>query len=48
MSAQEYIAFGIGLLALTYIVWRWRSRRSAGTCCGEKECPAAKKIVERL
>lgn len=48
MSVQEAIAYGIGLLACAYMVWRWRSKRGAGTCCGAKECPASKRIVERL
>ena len=48
MTAQEIGAYAIGLLALAYVVWRWRSRRAAATCCGEKECPAAKKIVDQL
>ncbi|MDJ0975465.1 MAG: hypothetical protein QNJ98_13455 [Planctomycetota bacterium] len=48
MTAQEIIAFGIGLAALAYIGWRWVVRRRAATCCGETECPAAKRMVEKL
>lgn len=48
MTAQEYAAYGIGLLALGYMAWRYMARRAANTCCGEKECPAAKRVVDRL
>ena len=48
MSTQEIATYGVGLLALGYIAWRWMARRAANTCCGEKECPAAKRVVDRL
>lgn len=48
MTGQEIAAFGIGLAALAYIGWRWVVRRRASTCCGEKQCPAAKRIVDKL
>ena len=33
--------------ALGYLVWRVLARRG-NNCCGEKECPAAKQMVDRL
>jgi len=48
MMFQKLLAYGLGLLALAYIVWRRRSRRRRGTCCGAKSCPAAERILDRL
>ncbi len=48
MSAQEWAAIGIGVLAASYLGWRALRRRLAGTCCGERECPAAREIVKRM
>jgi hypothetical protein len=48
MSLQEIAAFAVAALAVVYLVLRHRRRRSTGNCCGEKECPAAKGMVERI
>lgn len=48
MTGQEIGVVVVGLAAVTYLVWRWRSRRLAGTCCGAKKCPASERILERL
>ena len=48
MTTQEFIAYALGAAALGYLGWRIARRRLAGNCCGAKECPAAKQIVERF
>lgn len=48
MTTQEWTAIGIGALAGGYLLWRALRRRLVGTCCGERECPAAKEIVKRI
>jgi hypothetical protein len=48
MSAQDWIAYGLGLLAVAYLAWRAWRRRRAGTCCGEKECGAVRDVLRRL
>ena len=48
MAAQELITYAIGALALGYLGLRIVRRKLAGNCCGEKQCPAAKQIVQRI
>ncbi len=48
MSAQEWTVLVIGLATGAYLVLRTVRRRRRGTCCGEKECPAAKQILDRI
>ena len=48
MTTQEFIAYALGTVALGYLALRVVRRRLAGNCCGEKECPAAKEIVQRF
>ncbi|MDJ0522342.1 MAG: hypothetical protein QNJ90_09760 [Planctomycetota bacterium] len=48
MNAQEWIVAAIGALTVGYLVWRSVRRRLAGTCCGERECPAASAVARRL
>ncbi len=48
MSTQEWIVAAIGLTTAAYLGWRLVRRRLAATCCGEKECPAAKAVAQRL
>jgi len=48
MNAQEIAVLVIGLATVSYIVVRMLRRRRRGTCCGEKECPAAKQILDRI
>ena len=48
MTGQELATLLIVAAALAYLVGRRLRRRSAGTCCGERECPAAKKTIDRL
>ena len=48
MSAQEWSVVAIGAATVAYLGWRLLRRRLAATCCGERECPAAKAVVERL
>ncbi len=48
MSTQEWIVAAIGVATAVYLGWRLVRRRLAATCCGEKECPAAKALAERL
>ena len=45
---QEYGAYVLIALAAGYLVWRFLRRRASGNCCGEKECPAAREMVDRL
>ena len=45
---QETLAVLAVVAALAYLVGRLLRRRSAGTCCGERECPAARMTVEKL
>jgi hypothetical protein len=44
---QELGAALVLAAALGYLAWRAVKRRG-NNCCGEKECPAAKQMVERL
>ena len=48
MSAQEWIVAAIGAATLGYLVWRAVQRRLAATCCGERECPATRRILEEM
>ena len=48
MSWQDYAAYALVALAAGFLLARWRRRRAAGNCCGERECPAAKGMVERF
>lgn len=48
MSAQEWIVAAIGAATLGYLVWRAVRRRLASTCCGERECPATRRVLEDL
>lgn len=45
---QEIGAITLVALAVAYLAWRYLSRRAAGNCCGEKECPAAREMVEKF
>jgi hypothetical protein len=47
MTGQEIAAAILVLLAGAYLTLRI-VRRRAGNCCGEKECPAAKEVTQRL
>ena len=48
MTMQELIAYALGATALGYLALRVIRKRLSGNCCGEKECPAAKQIVQRF
>ncbi len=48
MSAQEWGVAVIGLATVAYLGWRAVRRRLSSTCCGERECPAAKSVASRL
>ena len=48
MTTQQIVAFGIGALALGYLLWRNLRRRASGNCCGEKQCPASGNIVDKI
>ncbi len=48
MTTQEMVAFGIGALALGYLLLRKLRRRASGNCCGEKQCPASGSIVDKI
>ena len=48
MTGQELATFAVVAAAVGYLVRRRLRRRAAGTCCGERECPAAKKTLDRL
>ncbi len=48
MMLQEIIAFGTGALALGYLLWRKLHKRASGNCCGEKQCPAASGVVDKI
>jgi len=48
VSAQGWIVAVIGVGTLAWLVRRFVVRRGAGTCCGEKECPAARRMLDRL
>jgi hypothetical protein len=45
---QDIGAFVLVGLAVAYLVWRSMRRRATGNCCGEKECPAAREMVDKL
>ncbi|MHC4449572.1 MAG: hypothetical protein ACYS0E_05425 [Planctomycetota bacterium] len=45
---QDFAALTLVALAVGYLGWRYLSRRATGNCCGEKECPAAREMVEKL
>jgi hypothetical protein len=44
---QEYGAILAVAIALSYLIVRAVKRRG-NNCCGEKECPAAKQMIDRL
>ena len=48
MNTQEWIAYLLVGAAAGYLVVRYFVRRTAGTCCGEKECPASKEMVRKI
>jgi len=48
MTTQELVAFGIGALALGFLLLRKLRRRAGGNCCGEKQCPASGNIVDKI
>ena len=48
MSAQEWIVAAIGAATGGYLVWRAIRRRLTSTCCGERECPATRRILEQM
>ena len=48
MNTQEWIAYLLVGGAAAYLVVRFFVRRAAGTCCGEKECPASKEMVRKI
>ena len=43
MTGQEIGVLVIGLVDGGYVLMRFVIRRRAGTCCGERACPAATK-----
>jgi hypothetical protein len=45
---QQFGALAIVALAVAYLLWRFLAGRATGNCCGEKECPAAREMVEKL
>ena len=45
---QDIGAFALVALAVAYLAWRYLSHRANGNCCGEKECPAAREMVEKF
>ena len=45
---QEWGALGLLALAVCFLVWRYASRRASGNCCGKKECPAAREMVDKI
>lgn len=48
MTGQELAALLLVALAGLYLLRRLGVRRRRGTCCGERECGAAKRILERM
>ncbi len=45
---QEIAVFVVGAIALGYLVMRYARKRATGNCCGEKECPAAREMVDKI
>ena len=48
MTWQELVAYGLGLLAVGFLVLRYVRRRASANCCGEAECPAAAETVRKI
>lgn len=48
MSVQELAAYLLGAVAAAYLLVRYLRRRASANCCGEKECPASREMVENL
>jgi hypothetical protein len=48
VSVQEVATLLVVAAALVYLGLRWWRHRSAATCCGERECPAARRTLEKL
>ncbi len=46
MTIQEVLVFGLVAAAVLYVGYRFWRRRT--NCCGEKECPAAKRMVDNI
>jgi hypothetical protein len=45
---QQVAALALVALAAAWLARRWLKRRATGNCCGEPECPAAKRTLEAL
>jgi hypothetical protein len=48
MTLQEWIAYALGAVAVAYLMHRAGRRRRRGTCCGETECGATRRILGNL
>jgi hypothetical protein len=48
VSGQAWAVAAIGLLAALYLAARFVRRRGVSTCCGERECPAAREALRRM
>ncbi len=46
MTAQEIIVVVLVAAAVLYVIYRLWLRRT--NCCGQKECPAAKRVVDNI
>jgi len=45
---QTIVALALLAGAIGYLAWRYITKRATGNCCGEKECPAAAGMIDRL
>jgi hypothetical protein len=48
VSAQDLLAYALVGAAAAWLVVRLVARRRRRTCCGERECPAARRMAARL
>jgi len=48
MTGQEIAAFVVVGLAVAYLAARRLRKKASGNCCGEKECPAARGMLDKI
>jgi len=47
-AMQELLTYLACAAAVAYLIRRKLRRRATGNCCGEKECPAAKRALDDI
>ena len=48
MTAQEFVTYAIGALAVGFLALRYLRRRKSACSCGQGKCPAAAETLAEL